>query len=108
MQGRLALGGDQAAVLLAFLRCVPVSGLGVGIRRDIGGVEVLEGGFAQRSGGGWLRLYRWVDGVPADLADAGAAVRIGGLLGRLHACALPPRFVRWAGGLLCQYRHQGT
>ena len=43
------------------------------------------------SGGGWLRLYRWIDGVPVDLADAGLAARIGSLLGRLHACALPPR-----------------
>jgi Phosphotransferase enzyme family len=43
------------------------------------------------SGGGWLRLYRWVDGVPADLADAGIAARVGRLLGRLHACVLPPR-----------------
>jgi Ser/Thr protein kinase RdoA (MazF antagonist) len=22
-------------------------------------------------GGGWLRLYRWIDGVPVDLADRG-------------------------------------
>src|SRR5262249_23858690 len=43
------------------------------------------------AGGGWLRLYRWIDGAPADLADAGVATRVGGLLGRLHACALPPR-----------------
>lgn len=43
------------------------------------------------SGGGWLRLYRWIDGVPVDLADAGVAARVGSLLGRLHACALPPR-----------------
>jgi len=43
------------------------------------------------AGGGWLRLYRWVDGGPVDLADAGVADRVGGLLGRLHACALPPR-----------------
>jgi Ser/Thr protein kinase RdoA (MazF antagonist) len=42
------------------------------------------------SGGGWLRLYRWIDGVPADLADPGVATRVGSLLGRLHACALPP------------------
>ena len=42
------------------------------------------------SGSGWLRLYRWIDGVPVDLADAGVAARVGGLLGRLHACALPP------------------
>jgi Ser/Thr protein kinase RdoA (MazF antagonist) len=38
-----------------------------------------------------MRLYRWVDGVPVDLADPGVATRAGGLLGRLHACALPPR-----------------
>ena len=37
------------------------------------------------SGRGWLRLYRWIDGVPVDLADAGVAARVGGLLGRL-AC----------------------
>jgi Ser/Thr protein kinase RdoA (MazF antagonist) len=43
------------------------------------------------SGGGWLRLYRWIGGVPVDLADAGVAARVGSLLGRLHACALPPR-----------------
>ena len=43
------------------------------------------------SGGGWLRLYQWIDGVPADLADAGVAARVGSLLGRLHACAVPPR-----------------
>ena len=42
------------------------------------------------SGGGWLRLYRWIDGVPVHLADAGVAAQVGGLLGRLHACALPP------------------
>jgi Ser/Thr protein kinase RdoA (MazF antagonist) len=28
--------------------------------------------------------------VPVDLADPGVAARSGGLLGRLHACALPP------------------
>jgi Ser/Thr protein kinase RdoA (MazF antagonist) len=42
------------------------------------------------SGGSWLRLYRWIDGAPVDLADAGIATRVGGLLGRLHACAWPP------------------
>lgn len=40
-------------------------------------------------GGGWLRLYRWIDGVPADLADPGLAVQIGDLAGRLHALAGP-------------------
>jgi Ser/Thr protein kinase RdoA (MazF antagonist) len=42
------------------------------------------------SGGGWLRLYRWIDGAPVDPADAGIATRAGGVLGRLHAFALPP------------------
>jgi Ser/Thr protein kinase RdoA (MazF antagonist) len=37
----------------------------------------------------WLRLYQWIDGVPADLADAGTAARIGDLLARLHVHALP-------------------
>jgi len=36
------------------------------------------------SGGGWLRLYRWIEGVPVDLADAGGAGRVGSLLGRLR------------------------
>ncbi len=39
--------------------------------------------------GGWLRLYEWIDGAPADLADPAIAGLIGGLLGRLHAHALP-------------------
>jgi hypothetical protein len=42
-------------------------------------------------GGGWLRLYRWIDGVPVDLADPGLAARIGDLAGRLHALARPTR-----------------
>ena len=45
-QGVHVLGGDLAALLLAFLRCVPVSGVGVVTRRHVGGVEYLEGGFA--------------------------------------------------------------
>jgi len=45
----------------------------------------------ERLGGGWLRLYRWIDGVPADLADPELAVRVGDLLGRLHAHGLPPQ-----------------
>jgi hypothetical protein len=36
-------------------------------------------------------LYRWIDGVPADLADPGLAVQIGGLAGRLHALTQPDR-----------------
>ena len=42
-------------------------------------------------GGGWLRLYRWIDGVPVDLADPGLAAQIGDLAGRLHALARPAR-----------------
>jgi Ser/Thr protein kinase RdoA (MazF antagonist) len=38
---------------------------------------------------GWLRLYRWIDGVPADLADPRLAAWIGELLARLHVHALP-------------------
>jgi Ser/Thr protein kinase RdoA (MazF antagonist) len=41
--------------------------------------------------GGWLRLFEWIDGEPADLADPATAGRIGRLLGRLHAHALPPQ-----------------
>ena len=40
---------------------------------------------------GWLRLYEWIDGEPADPAGPGVASRIGELLGTLHAHALPPR-----------------
>jgi Ser/Thr protein kinase RdoA (MazF antagonist) len=40
-------------------------------------------------GGGWLRLYQWADGVPADLADPDTAGLAGDLLGRLHALAPP-------------------
>ena len=46
---------------------------------------------APEQGGSWLRLYRWIDGVPADLADPGLAARIGGLAGRLHVLAGPAR-----------------
>jgi Ser/Thr protein kinase RdoA (MazF antagonist) len=35
------------------------------------------------SGADWLRLYRWIDGVPVDLADAGVAARVGSLLARV-------------------------
>jgi Ser/Thr protein kinase RdoA (MazF antagonist) len=38
-----------------------------------------------------LRLYQWIDGGPADLADPGLATRLGDILGRLHAAALPPQ-----------------
>ena len=46
---------------------------------------------ADADGGGWLRLYEWIDGETADLADPRVAGQIGELLGRLHAQALPPK-----------------
>ena len=58
-------------------------------------VPAADGSFVARlpadAGGGWLRLYRWIAGVPVELGDAGVAAPAGRLLGRLHACALPPR-----------------
>jgi Ser/Thr protein kinase RdoA (MazF antagonist) len=42
-------------------------------------------------GGGCVRLYQWIDGVPVDGTDPDLAARIGHLLGRLHASAPPPR-----------------
>jgi Ser/Thr protein kinase RdoA (MazF antagonist) len=39
--------------------------------------------------GGQIRLYEWVEGVPADLTDPYTAERAGDLLGRLHALAQP-------------------
>jgi Ser/Thr protein kinase RdoA (MazF antagonist) len=42
------------------------------------------------AGDRWLRLYQWIDGTPADLADPGTAARIGDLLARVHTLALPP------------------
>jgi Ser/Thr protein kinase RdoA (MazF antagonist) len=44
---------------------------------------------AGASGDSWLRLYQWVDGIPADPADPGLAAQVGDLLGRLHAHAVP-------------------
>src|SRR5260370_1616331 len=41
------------------------------------------------AGASWLRLYQWIDGGPADPADPGLATRLGDILGRLHAHALP-------------------
>ena len=44
---------------------------------------------AEDAGTCWLRLYQWIDGGPADLAEPGLATRLGDTLGRLHAHALP-------------------
>lgn len=38
----------------------------------------------QDLGGGWLRLYRWVAGPPADPRHPGTPQRLGELLARLH------------------------
>jgi len=46
---------------------------------------------AADDGDGWLRLYRWIDGVPVDLADPGLAVQVGDLVGWLHALGRPAR-----------------
>ncbi len=45
----------------------------------------------EQAGGGWLRLYQWIDGESVDLTDPGVAAQIGDLLGRMHACAVPPQ-----------------
>jgi Ser/Thr protein kinase RdoA (MazF antagonist) len=45
----------------------------------------------ERAGGGWLRLYQWIDGESVDLTDPRAAGQIGELLGRMHASAVPPQ-----------------
>ena len=49
-----------------------------------------DGRFVVRADGGWLRLYRWVDGAPVDLDGDDVPGRLGALLGSLHANALPP------------------
>ncbi len=40
-------------------------------------------------GDGWLRLYGWADGVPVEPTADDVAEKLGELLGRLHANALP-------------------
>jgi Ser/Thr protein kinase RdoA (MazF antagonist) len=43
------------------------------------------------TGDRWLRLYQWIDGVPAELANPRTASQVGDLLARLHVNALPPQ-----------------
>lgn len=43
------------------------------------------------AGGGWLRLYQWIDGESVDLANPRVPGQIGDLLGRMHATAVPPQ-----------------
>jgi Ser/Thr protein kinase RdoA (MazF antagonist) len=45
----------------------------------------------ERAGGGWLRLYQWIDGESVDLTDPRVPGQIGDLLGRMHASAVPPQ-----------------
>ena len=66
---------------------VPVSA-GTAVPVTAGTGELVALGTAA-TGERWLRLYEWVDGVPADLADPATAGRIGDLLARLHLHALP-------------------
>ncbi|GAA3140332.1 phosphotransferase enzyme family protein [Nonomuraea roseoviolacea] len=47
-------------------------------------------------GGGWLRLYEWVDLRPVDPADRATPGELGALLARLHRCA--PATAAEAGG----------
>ena len=101
---RLDLGANRFAVKELFWEASEESArheAGVTAHLEAAGIRLpasvpgpggcLVAGLPADSGGGWLRLYRWIDGVPVDLADAGVAARVGSLLGRLHACALPPR-----------------
>jgi Ser/Thr protein kinase RdoA (MazF antagonist) len=71
---------------------VPLAGdtTGGGTGGRTGDARDADGDTRSGTGGGWLRLYEWIDGEPADLADPGVASRIGDLLGTLHAHALPP------------------
>ena len=66
------------------------TGRGTGPSDTDGDTRDGTGAYTGGTGGGWLRLYEWIDGEPADQADPGVASRIGELLGTLHALALPP------------------
>ena len=99
---RLDLGTDRYAVKELFLESDEES-----VRREVAftthlqaagirlpaSVPDSDGRFlvplAGDAGASWLRLYQWIDGGPADLADPGLATRLGDILGRLHAHALP-------------------
>src|SRR5712691_817317 len=87
----LFFGSDEESVRKEVTFTAHLQAAGV---RLPGSVPASTGRFlvpvAGDSGDRWLRLYQWIDGVPADLADAGTADRIGELLARLHSRALPP------------------
>jgi Ser/Thr protein kinase RdoA (MazF antagonist) len=101
---RLDLGTDRYAVKELFFGCDEESVRAevtftehlraAGIRLP-GSVPASTGRFVVpvtgATGDRWLRLYQWIDGVPADLADVGTAAQIGNLLARLHIRALPPQ-----------------
>jgi Ser/Thr protein kinase RdoA (MazF antagonist) len=88
----LLWGADEESVRREAALTAEFAAAGV---RLPGSVPARDGRFLVRLatdlGGRWLRLYQWVDGVPADPADPGVAAGVGDLLGRLHvraqACA---------------------
>jgi Ser/Thr protein kinase RdoA (MazF antagonist) len=85
-------GADEQAVRTEAALTAQLAAAGI---RLPGSLPARDGRFLARLpgdlGGGWLRLYRWVDGVPIDPAGPDPAGRVGDLLGRLHARAVPPR-----------------
>jgi Ser/Thr protein kinase RdoA (MazF antagonist) len=101
---RLDLGGERYAVKELFWgadeqsvrrEAALTAGLAAAGIRLPGSVPGRDGRFLVRLsgelGGGWLRLYQWIDGVPIDPAAPDPAGRAGGLLGRVHAHAAPPQ-----------------
>jgi Ser/Thr protein kinase RdoA (MazF antagonist) len=85
---------DEASVDQETAFTAHLAAAGIRLPRSLpspGGRYVVPFAAADGTGPGWLRLYEWIDGAPADLADPGVADRIGDLLGRLHARALPPQ-----------------
>jgi Ser/Thr protein kinase RdoA (MazF antagonist) len=83
-------GADEQAVRREAALTAQLAAAGI---RLPGSMPSCDGPFLVRLpgdlGGGWLRLYRWVDGVPIDPARPDPAGRVGDLLGRLHAHAAP-------------------
>ncbi|GGJ94485.1 hypothetical protein GCM10010123_25450 [Pilimelia anulata] len=56
-------------------------------------------------GGGWLRLYDWVDLRPLDPADPATPPLVGELLARLHRCA-PPAAAEPGGSAPAAWYHR--